>query len=291
MNKAAVHTADQQERGWEQTISQYAAHDRQLLRFCRKLTGSAWDAEDLAQTTWTKVWMTQLKRVNGDGKESDARAGSEAVLRGKWDAPVTSSYLYRIAANAWTDYCRRRKAQHQDRTERIDELAERIGADAPPVSADTLQDAMERLVVLLPPRQRIIVMLVDAMRFTSSEAAALLAMTEGAVKAALHRARETLSRARAEGDPARAGRRLPFGGKGAGGRRTADEAVVYAYLEAFRTRNVQGLLQLLNAETASDVLPAVQGIALAPIRANDAVRAVHGSAAMPGGSCFALAAA
>jgi len=287
----AVREARRPEDGREQAGAQYAVHDRQLLRFCRKLTGTAWDAEDLAQTTWMKVWTTRLKRASDGGEEAAGIGTGESVTR---------SYLYRIAANAWTDQCRRRKAQRQDRTERMEDMAETIGATPPPVCPESLQDAMERLVELLPPRQRIVLLLVEALRFTSAEAGALLLMTEGAVKAALHRARETLSRARETGGEASRGvrRRRTLGGtaameRGAGEGRSAGEALVYAYLEAFRTHNVQGLLQLLNVETApDDVLPAVQGIQIAKVRAHSEGSAGRASrnAAVPGGSVLALAA-
>ncbi|MWC27022.1 RNA polymerase sigma factor [Paenibacillus sp. MMS18-CY102] len=215
--------------GQDRVASLYASHHHQLKRFCRKLAGSSWDAEDLAQITWMKVWTTLQRNALGNG------------------STVTSSYLYRIAANAWTDRCRRKSVACQELT---GELVERIKAEelsAPQASA--LHEAMERIVAELTPLQRTIMLLMSALQFTAAETGALLDMTEGAVKAGLHRARANLLKQRA-------------GSKF--GRREVDEQLVYAYLDAFRSQNVQGLLLLLNAGESQDVLPAVQGIRLAP---------------------------
>lgn len=60
----------------------------ELRRYCMKLAGSAWDGEDLLQETMIKA-------------QRRFRRGPEREL--------TKPYLYRIAANAWFDICRRRK--------------------------------------------------------------------------------------------------------------------------------------------------------------------------------------
>ncbi|EFM11273.1 RNA polymerase, sigma-24 subunit, ECF subfamily [Paenibacillus curdlanolyticus YK9] len=216
--------------GQDWMASLYAKHHQQLKRFCRKLAGSSWDAEDLAQITWMKVWTLLEQRASGNG------------------STVSSSYLYRIAANAWTDRCRRKSIACQELT---GQLIERIRAEelsAPQASA--LLDAMERIVAELTPLQRTIMLLMSALQFTAAETAALLDITEGAAKAGLHRARANLLKRRAASKLA--------------GRREVDEQLVYAYLDAFRSRNIHGLLLLLNAGESQDVLPAVQGIRLAP---------------------------
>ncbi|PWV95705.1 RNA polymerase sigma-70 factor (ECF subfamily) [Paenibacillus cellulosilyticus] len=213
-----------------------------LKRFCRKLAGSNWDADDLAQTTWMKIWR-----------------------QGAGSRPVSSSYLYRVAANAWIDLCRKRRLACEELTE---QLADRIMAEDQVEVSPELTEAMSAVVSLLPPRQRMVLLFIEGLQFTAGETAVLLEMSEGAVKAALHRARTKLDGWRQE----RAGGRRIRGKRMPAARRSyADEAVVYAYLNAFRTRNVTGLLLLLNADESQDVLPAVQGAHVAPVQASAAV--------------------
>jgi len=218
-----------------------------LKRFCRKLAGSVWDADDLAQVTWMKVWQ-----------------------QGAHNKLVSSSYLYRVAANAWIDMCRKRRIACEELTEQIAERLSSVdGAEVP----SELSEAMSAVVSLLPPRQRMILLFMEGLQFTAAETAVLLEMSEGAVKAALHRARTKLDGWRQE--RAGVGRRAPRGARWTAARsKCADEAVVYAYLEAFRTRNVTGLLLLLNAAESQDVLPAVQGVHTAPTQAKAVVDVV-----------------
>lgn len=218
-----------------------------LKRFCRKLAGSVWDADDLAQVTWMKVWQ-----------------------QGAGNKLVSSSYLYRVAANAWIDICRKRRVACEELTEQI---AERLSSEDRAEFSPELIEAMSAVVSLLPPRQRMVMLLIEGLQFTAAEAAVLLEMSEGAVKAALHRARTRLDGWRQE--RAGVGRRAPRGARLTAVRsQRADEAVVYAYLEAFRTRNVTGLLLLLNADESQDVLPAVQGVHAAPAQATASVGVV-----------------
>ncbi|GMK40972.1 hypothetical protein PCCS19_40280 [Paenibacillus sp. CCS19] len=213
---------------------------QRLKRFCRKLAGSRWDADDLAQITWMKVWQ-----------------------QGAGNRLVSSSYLYRVAANAWIDLCRKRRIACEELTV---QLAERVASEDRVEASAELSEAMAAVVSLLPVRQRIILLFMEGLQFTAAETAVLLEVSEGAVKAALHRARTKLEAWRQE--RAGGGRRVRGARLAAvcGGK--ADEAVVYAYLEAFRTRNITGLLLLLNADESQDVLPAVQGVHSAPVKAN-----------------------
>jgi RNA polymerase sigma factor (sigma-70 family) len=60
-----------------------------LRSYCRMLTGTPWDAEDLYQET-------MLKALKAEGK---------FLLH-----PSPKALLFRIASNAWIDECRKRKA-------------------------------------------------------------------------------------------------------------------------------------------------------------------------------------
>lgn len=252
-----------------------------LRRFCRKLAGSRWDADDLAQITWMKVWQ-----------------------QGTGNKLVSSSYLYRVAANAWIDISRKRRIACEELTEH---LAEQVASeDRVGVSAE-LSEAMAAVVSLLPPRQRMVLLFMEGLQFTAAETAVLLEMSEGAAKAALHRARTKLDAWRQERaielpDMDRqprelqevTGRRTRSARRSSARNSRADEAVVYAYLDAFRTRNVTGLLLLLNADESQDVLPAVQAVQRVSVRANAGVEAVRsriGNQAMSNRSHVAMCAA
>ena len=102
--------------------------------------------------------------------------------------------------------------------------------------------AMEHLVGALPPRQRVVFLLTEVFRFTAAEAAAMLNMTEGAVKAALHRARAGLKGATPEqARPTRAAIAPP-------------SAVVAKYLEAFNRRDPDGIAALLTDGATCDIV-------------------------------------
>jgi RNA polymerase sigma-70 factor (ECF subfamily) len=145
-----------------------------------------------------------------------------------------------------------------------EQLAERIASRDQVGASPELTEAMSAVVSLLPSRQRVVLLLIEGLQFTAVETAALLEMSEGAVKALLHRARTKLDAWRQERV---GGRRLRNTRMPASRSNRTDEAVVYAYLDAFRTRNVTGLLLLLNADESQDVLPAVQGVHAAPKQA------------------------
>ncbi|WP_135549496.1 RNA polymerase sigma factor [Paenibacillus cymbidii] len=63
-------------------------HEPGLRNYCWKLAGSEWDGDDLYQETMIKAF----RRFQ------------------RWpERELSKPYLYRIAANAWFDVCRRRK--------------------------------------------------------------------------------------------------------------------------------------------------------------------------------------
>lgn len=175
-----------------------------LRRHCIRLTRSSWDAEDLLQETLLKA----LARRH--------RAG---------DHPA--SYFCRIATNTWIDHLRHTR-------DGMTEFEKAEQAPAPrPGGLDELRDGISRLVVSLPPRQRVIFMLIEGFDFRAPEVAAMLETTEGAVKAALHRARIALRQVdpqHAEPPP----------------QPPPNRAVVDSYIFAFQQRDAQALIALLN---------------------------------------------
>lgn len=143
-----------------------------VFRYCLSLTGSRWDAEDLAQDTW-------LKAVKFANNTSRVHGHMEALLM-------------RIAKTTWIDQSRRRK-----RYERILQLEE-CREPAPEPETVRLEELFQALLQHLSPLQRSVFLLRDVFGYSTSEASEQLGVTQGAVKAALHRARAALGSVRAE---------------------------------------------------------------------------------------------
>jgi len=133
----------------------------ELYRYCRHLTRSPWDAEDLAQDTLARAFATLGATYQEIGNP-----------RG---------WLFRIASNLWIDRVRRPRAVAWD--------ADQDGTlDAPGPD----RDAAATLIGALSPQERAAVVLKDAFDFSLDDVAATLNTTVGAVKAALHRGRGKL---------------------------------------------------------------------------------------------------
>ena len=134
-----------------------------LYAYCRRLTGNAFDAEDLVQ-------------------ESLARAFTQAAQA---HSPIANprAWLFRVATNAYVDNYRRQAPVLVDALEQV------APAAADPVE---VRDAWAELVTLLPPQERAALALKDLFGFTLVEVADVLRTSVGAVKAALHRGRGRL---------------------------------------------------------------------------------------------------
>lgn len=141
-----------------------------LHRYCLAITGSNWDAEDLAQETWLKALRTDILYRH---------ANPEA-------------FLLRIAKNTRIDQVRRNT--------RLTSILqqERPEAVPPEPGSFEIERTFHSLLKHLSPLQRAVFLLRDVFNYSSAETAAMLATTEGAVKAALHRARQALSAVKEE---------------------------------------------------------------------------------------------
>jgi RNA polymerase sigma-70 factor, ECF subfamily len=143
-----------------------------LHRFCSRMMGNPWDGEDVLQDTLVAGYQ---------------RAGE---LR---DASALRSWLFRIAHNKCIDALRgaRRLVPRDD-----DDHDREDPGTSPDTALDTSARAartLAHIVTRLPPRERACVVLKDALDYSLDETAAITGSTIGAVKAALHRAREKLA--------------------------------------------------------------------------------------------------
>ncbi|WP_438444371.1 RNA polymerase sigma factor [Gorillibacterium sp. sgz5001074] len=229
----------------------------ELLRYCLSMTGSIWDAEDLAQETL----LRSLPLLQGERHHANPQA-----------------YLLRVARNMWTDQ-RRRSRMASAKILQLDNN----GSEAFPDVAE-LEHAFLQLMECLTPLQRGVYLLKEGFGFSAAEVAEQLEMTEGAVKAALFRARQQL-------EAFRYGQRNEEPG-GALQERADWRELLRAYVQAFRLGDVPGMLQLIRGELAGT--PAAAAIVLnaaASAAASSAARKRAGKS-VPGAyaSCFSMAA-
>jgi RNA polymerase sigma-70 factor (sigma-E family) len=146
-----------------------ADHGERLLRIAIALTGSRGDGEDLLQAALERL-LPHWRTITNDTAASYVRRT-----------------LYNLAADGW----RRRGAWRRAfPLLRIQEAAPRTDA----MAEVDLRDALLRLLVQLPPRQRGVIVLRYWEQLTEDETAALLGCSAGTVKSAtsraLHRLRE-----------------------------------------------------------------------------------------------------
>jgi RNA polymerase sigma-70 factor, ECF subfamily len=134
-----------------------------LFRYCRRLTGNLWEAEDLLQETYVRAFS----------RAADSHRPIERPL----------AWLVRIATNAYID-SRRRPAP----------LPMAAPDVATPEKADPaeVRDALAEVTTLLAPQERAAVVLKNVFDLSLAEIAAMIGTSAGAVKAALHRGRSKL---------------------------------------------------------------------------------------------------
>jgi RNA polymerase sigma-70 factor, ECF subfamily len=148
---------------WRRFLEQYEPLRPELYRYCRHLSRSAWDAEDMVQDTLARAFVTL----------------------GCLDEPPANprAWLFRVAYNGWLNQLRRPR-------ELTSEAVERTGSVAPEPRA--AREAAGTLLAQLSPQERAAVVLKEAFDLSLDEVAEALATSVGAVKAALHRGRGKL---------------------------------------------------------------------------------------------------
>jgi RNA polymerase sigma-70 factor (ECF subfamily) len=158
---------DHARAAWHSYIDFFVPFRPELFRYCRRLTGDVWDAEDLVQETM----------LNGFGVLG--RVNSVANPPG---------YLVRIATNLWLDAVRRREvAERAAERERDEQVTSQPKADPAEV-----RDAAAALLHMLGPQERAAFLLKEVLDMSLEQIAEVLATSVGAVKAALHRGRKRL---------------------------------------------------------------------------------------------------
>ena len=149
---------------WHRFLDVFEPLRPELYRYCRYLTRSPWDAEDLAQDALARAFVTLAQT---QGEVANPRA-----------------WLFRVASNVWLNRVRHAgvEAAH--------------AAAAPSVMVEdprATREAAGTLVAQLAPQERAAVVLKDVFGLSLDDIAHALSTTPGAIKAALHRGRGKLA--------------------------------------------------------------------------------------------------
>jgi RNA polymerase sigma-70 factor (ECF subfamily) len=224
-----------------------APHRHELLVHCYRLLGSLQDAEDVVQETFVRAWQ-RLASFAG---------------RGSFRA-----WLYRIATNACLDLLDRPERRWSANGATHHPLAAFLSADGESIAFEPIPDALladpaecpearytrQESVTLafltalriLPPRQRVVLLMRDVLGWSAGEVGEMLDLTVPAVHSALHRARVALERQRAAGRPAE-------------WRPAADDeatrTLLTRYVDAFEAADVAALVALFKEDAAFAMPP------------------------------------
>lgn len=207
-----------------------APYRRELQLHCYRILGSVQDAEEALQDTVVAVW-----------RHHD-RFEDRASVR---------TWLYRIATNQCLDRLRAQRRRPVSAPLRREPPPPSAMGEVPwlepypdsllPDPVDVVQQreaislAYIRMLQLLPPRQRIVLVLRDVLQFRASEVAEMLDVTEESVSSALKRARASLRSGTEESTaPAPSS--------------AVERQVVDAWLDAFSRMDVPRMVDLLTED-------------------------------------------
>jgi RNA polymerase sigma-70 factor (ECF subfamily) len=219
----------------------------ELVGYCYRMLGSAFEAEDAVQETLVRAW-----------RSLDRYDRTRAPLR---------SWLYAIATNIWLDMLRsaQRRARAMDLgpaaatgpdlgvplpdTAWVEPIADGrvLRADGDPaelaVQRETVRLAFVAALQHLPPRQRAVVILRDVLCWKAEEVARLLVTTVASVTSALQRARTTL-------------RTIPVGpAEPFQPMDPAQRRLLTRYCAAFERYDVETLVSLLHEDATMSMPP------------------------------------
>jgi RNA polymerase sigma-70 factor, ECF subfamily len=221
-------------------------HRRELTGYCYRMLGSAFDAEDAVQETLVRAW-----RGLGDfeGRSAlrswlyriatnvclDALAGRQRRalpmdLSGSPWQPVESSLAARRPGTAWVEPILDRQVLPEDA-----DPAERA------VARESIRLAFVAALQHLPPRQRVVLLLREVLRWRADEVAALLETTVASVNSALQRARATLAEVGGRPEP------RPLDGDA--------RELLARYVDAFERYDIDAFVRLLHEDATQHMPP------------------------------------
>jgi RNA polymerase sigma-70 factor (ECF subfamily) len=244
---------------WEQLVTAIAedgleltlgleAHRTELIGYCYRMLGSAFEAEDAVQETLWRAWHNQHR--------FDAR---RAPLR---------SWVYSIATNVCVDMLRssQRRARPMDLSPEA-VPGPSLGAPLPETAfvqpipdsrilqatgdpaelaahRDTIRLAFVAALQYLPPRQRAVLILRDVLCWSAHEVAQLLDTSVASANSALQRARSALTAKTVMATPLR-----PMN--------PSQTELLVRYCDAFERYDIETLVSLLHEDATFSMPPFV----------------------------------
>jgi RNA polymerase sigma-70 factor (ECF subfamily) len=221
---------------------EFGSYRAELIRYCYRMLGSSFEAEDAVQETLVRAWRS-ADRFEG---RSSAR-----------------SWLYRIATNVCIDMHRQpqRRARPMDlgpasppdesrlgppltESAFVTALPDTLAFDDPAEAAEQRESIRLAFVAALqhlPARQRAALILCEVLRWKAAEAAELLDMSVPALNSALQRARATLASLPPEAplQPLEA----------------SDAELLRNYVEAFERYDIDRFVSLLRKDAVQSMPP------------------------------------
>ncbi|MCA0987499.1 RNA polymerase sigma factor [Guptibacillus algicola] len=185
-----------------------------LWNYCRYITGSPWDGEDLFQETMVKAFGGLYQR---------------------WHPTNPKSYLYRVATTTWIDYCRKQKrvvGTLEEGDMPTEEFIDRL----------EVEEALTHLAVLFTPRESAVFLLKEVFSFSAKEVAGIVHTTPGAVYASVRRMKEKLKETSIKEERSTNVKASP-----------QNDHVIKAYLKALSDGDVEAVLSLLSDDAQNDV--------------------------------------
>ncbi|WP_214483032.1 RNA polymerase sigma factor [Bacillus sp. SM2101] len=190
-----------------------------LWKYCKYITGSPWDGEDLFQETLLKAFtsLTQL-----------------------WNTVNLKSYLFRIATNTWIDFKRKKTVEQEDL-----DISQNQYFDEKELPKFKVRESLEILLIYLSPKQASIFLLMDVFNFRASDVACMTNISENSVYTSLHRSRKKLKE---EIDT------IPIYKQNSTQVKNINP-IIDEYLKAFNSGNVEKILSLMSDQILNDASP------------------------------------
>ena len=163
-----------QKHGFELIVAQYS---EQLCWQIRRMVFSHEDANDLLQNTFIKAW-THIDYFRGDAK--------------------LSTWLYRIALNECLTFLNKQRMQSVVSLDDVDtSVIHKLESD-PYFSGDKAQLTLQRALLTLPEKQRMVFNLKYFQEMNYEEMSEIFGTTVGALKASYHHAVKKIEKFLAE---------------------------------------------------------------------------------------------